>query len=104
MTPDLRTVGPKGAEIGTYTTTFVYQGPFQKDSSTGFRVVNEVVLEGRRSRKFRIAPVQHPRAYRIQTGFFRVLSRYRPNVLCLWLQRTGANARRFPEAHNTLWE
>ena len=26
--------------------TFVYQGPFKKDSSTGFRVINEVVLEG----------------------------------------------------------
>jgi hypothetical protein len=45
MTPNFRTVGPKGAEIGTYTTTFVYQGPFKKDSSTGFRVINEVVLE-----------------------------------------------------------
>jgi hypothetical protein len=38
--------GPKGAEIGTYRTTFVYQGPFKKDSSTGSRVINEVVLEG----------------------------------------------------------
>ena len=38
---------PKGAEIGTYTTTFVYQGPFKKDASTGSRVINEVVLEGR---------------------------------------------------------
>ena len=36
--------GPKGAEIGTYTTTFVYQGPFKKDSSTGSPVINEVVL------------------------------------------------------------
>jgi hypothetical protein len=36
---------PKGAEIGTYTTTFVYQGPFKKDSSTGSPVINEVVLE-----------------------------------------------------------
>ncbi len=35
---------PKGAEIGTYTTTFVYQGPFKKDSSTGSPVINEVVL------------------------------------------------------------
>ena len=26
--------------------TFVYQGPFKKNSSTGFRVINEVVLEG----------------------------------------------------------
>jgi hypothetical protein len=37
--------GPKGAEIGTYRTTFVYQGPFKEDSSTGSRVINEVVLE-----------------------------------------------------------
>jgi hypothetical protein len=36
--------GPKGAEIGTYRTTFVYQGPFNKDASTGSRVINEVVL------------------------------------------------------------
>jgi len=36
--------GPKGAEIGTYRTTFVYQGPFKEDSSTGSRVINEVVL------------------------------------------------------------
>src|SRR5918994_3052679 len=44
MTPNFRTVGPKGAESGTYTTTFVYQVPFKKDASTGFRVINEVVL------------------------------------------------------------
>jgi hypothetical protein len=37
--------GPKGAETGTYTTTFVYQGPFKKNSFTGFEVINEVVLE-----------------------------------------------------------
>ena len=36
--------GPKGAEIGTYGTTLVYQGPFKRDSSTGSRVINEVVL------------------------------------------------------------
>jgi hypothetical protein len=36
--------GPKGAEIGIYITTLVYQGPFKKDSSTGARVINEVVL------------------------------------------------------------
>jgi hypothetical protein len=36
--------GPKGAEIGTYRATFVYQGPFKKDASTGSRVINEVVL------------------------------------------------------------
>ena len=37
--------GPKGAEIGGYRTTFVYQGPFKKVSSIGSRVINEVVLE-----------------------------------------------------------
>src|SRR5215204_576510 len=52
MTPNFRTVGPKGAETGTYTMTFVYQGPFKKNSSTGFRVINEVVLEVWNSRRF----------------------------------------------------
>jgi hypothetical protein len=30
--------------MGTYRTTFAYQGPFKKDASTGSRVNNEVVL------------------------------------------------------------
>jgi hypothetical protein len=30
--------------LGTYTTTFVYQGRFKKDSCSGYRVSNEVVL------------------------------------------------------------
>ena len=41
---DFRTVRAEGAEIGTYRATFVYQGPFKKDASTGSRVINEVVL------------------------------------------------------------
>jgi hypothetical protein len=43
--------------MGTYTTTFVYQGPFKKESSTGFRVINEVVLED----VFYEVGVGHPR-------------------------------------------
>ena len=46
MSPKLELLGPKGTEIGTYRTTFVYQGPFKEDSSTDSRVIIEVVLEG----------------------------------------------------------
>jgi hypothetical protein len=38
--------GPKAAEIRTYRTTSVYHKPFKKDSSTGSRAINEVVLDG----------------------------------------------------------
>jgi hypothetical protein len=44
MTPDHRSFRAKGAEIGSYGAAFVYQRPFEKDFSTGPRVINEVVL------------------------------------------------------------
>jgi hypothetical protein len=58
MSRNLGLLGPKGTEMGTYRTTFIYQGPFKEDSSTGSRVINEVVLEGVFS-EVRIASVQH---------------------------------------------
>jgi hypothetical protein len=36
--------GPRSDKIGVYRVTFVRQGPFKKDFSTGTRVTNEVVL------------------------------------------------------------
>jgi hypothetical protein len=36
---------PKSDKFGANRAAFVYQGPFKKEFSTGFRVVNEVVLE-----------------------------------------------------------
>ena len=47
--------GPKSDKIGAHRAALAYQGPFKKDFSTGFRVINKVVLEARAG-KVRLLP------------------------------------------------
>ena len=42
-----RAFGPKSDKIGAYRAAFVHQVPFEKDSSSAPRVINEVVLDSR---------------------------------------------------------
>jgi hypothetical protein len=42
----LELIGPKSDKIGAHRATFAYQGTIKKGFSTGFRVINKVVLEG----------------------------------------------------------
>jgi hypothetical protein len=50
--------GPKSDKIGAHRAALAYQGPFKKDFSTGFRVINKVVLE-------RLSEKPHERANRL---------------------------------------